>query len=83
MRENVSCAFEILHFRDKLNPALKRNPNLVRVNLLAKNFKFFQFLDWERKMADLNEQDLLDYDEEEQEVKDIKTKKDVKVNPKN
>jgi len=29
-------------------------------------------------MADLNEQDLLDYDEEEQEVKDIKTKKDVK-----
>ena len=30
-------------------------------------------------MADLNEQDLLDYDEEEQEVKDIKTKKDVKV----
>ena len=34
-------------------------------------------------MADLNEQDLLDYDEEEQEVKDIKTKKDVKVNPKN
>ena len=31
-------------------------------------------------MADLNEQDLLDYDEEEQEVKDIKAKKDVKVN---
>ena len=31
------------------------------------------------KMADLNEQDLLDYDEEEQEVKDIKQKKDVKV----
>ena len=30
-------------------------------------------------MADLNEQDLLDYDEEEQEVKDIKAKKDVKV----
>ena len=30
-------------------------------------------------MADLNEQDLLDYDEEEQEVKDIKQKKDVKV----
>jgi len=29
-------------------------------------------------MADLNEQDLLDYDEEEQEVKDIKAKKDVK-----
>jgi len=29
-------------------------------------------------MADLNEQDLLDYDEEEQEVKDIKQKKDVK-----
>ena len=30
-------------------------------------------------MADLNEQDLLDYDEEEQEVKDLKAKKDVKV----
>jgi ATP-dependent RNA helicase UAP56/SUB2 len=29
-------------------------------------------------MADLNEQDLLDYDEEEQDVKDIKAKKDVK-----
>ena len=38
------------------------------------------FLDWKIKMADLNEQDLLDYDEEEQEVKDIKAKKDVKVN---
>ena len=38
------------------------------------------FLDWKTKMADLNEQDLLDYDEEEQEVKDIKAKKDVKVN---
>ena len=49
-------------------------------SFLAKNFIFFLFLDWDRKMADLNEQDLLDYDEEEQEVKDIKTKKDVKVN---
>ena len=41
---------------------------------------FSIFLDWKSKMADLNEQDLLDYDEEEQEVKDIKAKKDVKVN---
>ena len=75
MRENVSCAFEILHFRDKLNPARKRNPNLVTFGQ-----KFYIFsISRLRKMADLNEQDLLDYDEEEQEVKDIKTKKDVKV----
>ena len=70
--------FEILHFRKLQFILIVALEKLW--SFLTKRFKFFLFLDWERKMADLNEQDLLDYDEEEQEVKDIKTKKDVKVN---
>lgn len=67
-RKNVSCSFEtreILTLDWNIDIFFDRTYDI---------FGIFRL-----KMADLNEQDLLDYDEEEQEVKDIKQKKDVKV----